>query len=111
MSEYARGPWEIGARVGRYQVVPANEQERCKLASINALEFDALSIGTRNGQIAMIPLDESNIANARLIAAAPELLAELEKLVGACNLNSTAYLRSCKRDAELAIAKAKGAFK
>ena len=33
-----------------------------------------MSIGSIEGQVAIIPLDESNEVNARLIAAAPEML-------------------------------------
>lgn len=46
-------------------------------------------------------------SNAQLFAAAPKLLAALEGMVGACALGG-AYLASCRRDAELAIAQAKG---
>ena len=41
---------------------------------IHRVKFVAISIGSTEGQVAIIPLDESNEANARLIAAAPELL-------------------------------------
>lgn len=37
-----------------------------------------------------------------------ELLEALERMVGAARENSAAYLRSCMRDAEIVIAKAKG---
>ena len=47
-------------------------------------------------------------ANAELMACAPKLLAALEAMVGAAKVDSSAYLRSCMRDAELVIAQAKG---
>lgn len=70
--EITRGRWEIGPRVGRYKSIPANEDERAALEKIGHMQFDALSVGTESGQVAIIPLDESNRANAELIAQAPE---------------------------------------
>lgn len=46
-------------------------------------------------------------ADAQLLAAAPKLLAALEAMIEACAIGGT-YLASCRRDAELAIAQAKG---
>lgn len=69
-----QGEWSIAPRVGKYQVVPGNEEERLALEKIGGITFEALSVGTRNGQVAIIPLDESNRDNANLIAAAPRLL-------------------------------------
>jgi hypothetical protein len=51
------------------------------LAAAGKTQFDALSVGTHNGQVAIVPLDESNERNARLIAAAPDLLAALRDLL------------------------------
>lgn len=48
-----------------------------------------------------------NDADHALILAAPKLLAALEAIVGAINKGG-AYLASCRRDAELIIAQAKG---
>lgn len=69
-----QGSWSIAPRVGKYQVLPANEEERIALEKIGGITFEALSVGTRNGQVAIIPLDESNRDNATLISAAPILL-------------------------------------
>lgn len=80
-AKHTPGPWSVAPRVGRYQVIPATEHERIQLASINGLEFEALSVGGANRQMAIIPLDESNIDNANLIAAAPEMLEAIEKLL------------------------------
>lgn len=70
--KYTPGPWGIGSRKATYTVLP----EMAKKLQAYGLptEFKALSVGTSRGQVAIIPLDESNVANARLIAAAPELL-------------------------------------
>jgi len=105
MSGHTPGPWAVAPRIGRYQVIPATEQERYQLASINALEFEALSVGTPSGQMAMIPLDESNRANANLIAAAPDLLEALEDFVKAMS-QPIPIINTAK--AKSAIARAKG---
>lgn len=113
MSKHTPGPWMVAPRIGRYQVTPASERERHQLASINALEFDALSVGTSNGQVAMIPLDESNRANANLIAAAPDLLRALEDLFDQMRRppNAGEYHRLDLNPSIAAIAKAKGQSK
>lgn len=69
-----QGEWSIAPRIGKYQALPGNEEERVALEKIGGITFEALSIGTRSGQVAIIPLDESNRDNANLIVAAPKLL-------------------------------------
>jgi hypothetical protein len=54
--------------------LPGNEEERVALEKIGGITFEALSVGTWGGQVAIIPLDESNRDNANLIVAAPKLL-------------------------------------
>lgn len=49
-----------------------------------------------------------NDADHALILAAPKLLAALEAMIGASNVDSPGYLRSCARDAAIVIAEAKG---
>lgn len=104
------GPWDVAPRVGRYQVIPANEDERRKLASINALEFEALSVGTARAQVAIIPLDDANRATASLIAAAPDLLIALEGLINQMRQppGDGGYHKLDVMPALNAIAKAKG---
>lgn len=46
------------------------------------------------------------LADAKLIAAAPNILRHLELMVHASRQDSAAYLRSCMRDAEIAIEEA-----
>ena len=73
--EYTPGPWEIGPRENKYQAIPDNTIKKKLLEELNLVNFKALSIGSSLGaQIAIIPLDESNRANACLIKAAPNLL-------------------------------------
>lgn len=43
--------------------------------------FEAISIGTKDGQVAIIPLDESSEENANFVAAAPDLLYALEEFL------------------------------
>lgn len=55
------------------------------------------------------PIKEVHEANARLIAAAPELLLALEHLLFACNHgNGAAAWAKAKKDAATAISKATG---
>ena len=76
MSKYTAGPWEIAPRKARYRVTGegAEALKACGLP----VDIDMVSIGTSTGQVAAIPMDESNMANAYLIAAAPELLEAAE---------------------------------
>lgn len=78
------GPWSIGIRQAEYDVV-----EKYALASMGMqTRFMAVSIGTPKNQVAIVPLDESNISNARLIAAAPELLDAVKLALAACDANA-----------------------
>lgn len=72
MSKFTPGPWSVAPKKAMYG---AFGEEARKLEAVGLpTQFEGLSIGTDSGQIAIIPLDESNEANAQLIAAAPELL-------------------------------------
>ena len=72
MSKITPGPWNVAPKKAMYG---AFGEEARKLEAVGLpTQFEGLSIGTDNGQVAIIPLDESNEANAQLIAAAPELL-------------------------------------
>jgi hypothetical protein len=70
-------PWSIGLFSADYHAVstdaPNAEARAAALESIGRTKFKALIIGTSKGQVAIIPLDESNTDNARLIEAAPGL--------------------------------------
>lgn len=88
MSKHTPGPWRIGAQ-------PPNGE---------------LTIGTEQGlmvAVATTGLDMPTEANARLIAAAPDLLEALERIA---NMDSMSYhsLESAKITARAAIAKATG---
>ena len=70
-------PWVVGEKENYYSFDGTIEEK--KLLEINniPLRFPALGIGTNTGGVAIIPLDESNNANAKLIAAAPDMLEAL----------------------------------
>lgn len=68
--------WELNPLRARYRVVgPAARVERMLAAGL-PLEFDAVSVGLRDGgpQVALIPLDESSVETGVAIAALPQLV-------------------------------------
>lgn len=73
--EISPGPWKIATKISNYQF---SGEEAAKLRTAGLpTRFEALSIGANDGrgpQVAIIPLDESSRANAKLIEAAPKLL-------------------------------------
>jgi hypothetical protein len=102
---YTPGPWSIGVWTGKYQVIPANDRERIGIERIHPLHFGAMSIGSTEAQVAIIPLDESNEANARLIAAAPEMLEAINIAIAALehSLNWVAENSELWKDGHAAI--------
>lgn len=72
------GPWTIAPKTVTYRCVPDAQTAQQMLLRGIPFEFDALSVGTaKNGSAAIVPLDESCIENALLIACATRLLEEL----------------------------------
>jgi len=69
MTQHTPTPWFLNPRENKYQAV-GNPKEMAILESIGHAKFDALSIGAENGQVAIIPLDESNKGNAEFIVRA-----------------------------------------
>ena len=77
--KWTQAPWHIGPKTATYKVVgpAADTLERYGLP----VYVEMVSIGTQDGQIAVIPMDESSMDNAHLIKAAPLLVEVLEKIV------------------------------
>ena len=76
-------------------------------------DADIRSVYAGDYEITMEERDETGLANARLIASAPELLEALEKALEYLSLNNTPVLDllaelEVKESARAAIAKAKG---
>jgi hypothetical protein len=74
MSRYTPGPWTIAPRKNKYRAIPDDPEELQLVEKYGLDKFEALSIGTNSGQIAIVPLDESSLANATLISCTPLLL-------------------------------------
>ena len=98
MSEYTKGPWEYRAAMNYtgYAIFPLGT-----LPSLAACERY-----TENMTITCFNFPGSAEANARLIAAAPELLEALEEMYRICNISSDEAPHRVK--ARAAILKAKG---
>jgi hypothetical protein len=80
MKTYTPGPWSVGFRKNKYRIDSDDSKPETQICKNLGLDkFEALSVGTRKGQVAIIPLDESNEANARLIAACPVMYNFIKK--------------------------------
>jgi hypothetical protein len=78
--KHTPGPWHIAPKTATYRALPPDDiAEKMKIFGV-PFQFDAVSVGTKHGTVALIPLDESNEANARLIASAPDLLDALRQI-------------------------------
>jgi hypothetical protein len=61
----------IGSRTAKYDGIPANDYERqMRQKHPEKFTFDAISIGDKNGQAFMVPLDESSRETAEYILRA-----------------------------------------
>lgn len=79
-AKHTPGPWEIAPKRCVYRAVPADYETTLRMAQAGVpFEFEALSVGTNAGTVALIPLDESSEDNALVVRAAPDLLAEIER--------------------------------
>ena len=89
MSGYTKGPWE--------KLTFSNHELQT--------DFAMIKIGIR---VHMIGHSSEDFANARLIAAAPDLLEALERLVSAARDVDHGYMDQSIASAEAAIARARG---
>ena len=103
------GPWHMGAGNGSGSIFADNGRTRLETGGTTLYPIAQIGRGWN---------EEEDEANARLVAAAPEMLAALESLaVGLSpasvdlqreNGNLAALCRVCREIAENALAKAKG---
>ena len=108
-TKFTPGPWEIGPNTNIYE--PALPGIRDRLESLGLpVTFEALSVGKDEGQMALVPLDESNAANAHLIAAAPEMYGECEASLAFLEDDSRSPRRRAAmiRSLKATLAKARG---
>lgn len=64
-----KGPWYIARRENKYKTAPEDPREVEHLAKLGLDTFAALSIGTDQNQVAIVPLDESSRENAERIVS------------------------------------------
>ena len=100
MSKYTKGPWEV-ARTDAGIIV---RTESAKKTRAGASRYAAIGGFDRSDPEQLAEA----LANARLIAAAPELLEALEEIVSAADGDGWSQLDADLRKARAAIAKAKG---
>lgn len=82
---HTKGPWKVGARLSEYRVCDTNPARQAHIEKAGLDKFQALSVGRDDlGSIAIVPMDESNMANARLIAVSPDMYEALEDIVAMC---------------------------
>lgn len=106
-TKWTRGPWEVAPQSATYEVT-GEAGERLRDAGLNT-QVVMISVGTRSGQVAAIPLDESSIENASLIAEAPNLYDQLADLVNSYeNMGGLLELAEKIRASKAALAKARG---
>ena len=111
-AEYTPGPWIADARVGCVAIYPVStskEQSHClDEANTWAIHFKQGKYLPENGW----GLDSETVANAQLIASAPELLEALEALIKVYNFDSNTHLHGfwpeCWEKAIDVVSKAKG---
>lgn len=110
MKAYTKGPWVDGYGDGitgdRASMTVWIDNDRAKYAVVSGPLID----GPRNGRklIAIIPEGDGHEADARLIAAAPELLEALKDCLNADAIGYPELWREAGRQARAAIAKAEG---
>jgi hypothetical protein len=117
MSTHVRStPWYIEAQTATYEVADVKDHKAERFKALRArglMRFEALSIGSReHGQVAIVPLDESNRETAAFIVRAcnvhDELLAALRELLAAeADASNPRYFVAI-REARIAIAHATG---
>ena len=72
---HTKGPWKLDLRSGALAIYPADQEHKCFSGiSESFIHFKSgHPIRGTDGEIICWEMDEQDIANARLIAAAPEL--------------------------------------
>jgi len=106
---HTKGPWAIAPKTAQYIATSDNPAIKQWLELSGKDRFDALSVGTVDGSVAIIPLDESNVDNAQLIAVAPEMLAELRNVLEWTRIEKIPLRAQEIASIERVIAKATGA--
>lgn len=81
MSTHTPGPWEMGKGYGLHGIEVVGDQGDRMVAGVVGVTRDTHALDGRRTGFAVV---EEGVANARLIAAAPDLLALAEQYASEC---------------------------
>lgn len=96
------GPWQVGPRYGRQSIeIQSPNRAVCHVPAFDVIERDARGIPTGRAEVA----NDEGLANAALIAAAPAMLAALERI----HANAAESAEWIRRTADEVLSLARGA--
>ena len=112
-TEITPGKWSIAPVNQMYKPITPDDHPNRDIILRGGLDkpFEAISIGTKNGQVALIPLDESKETNAKLIVKAPETKKQRDELLEALINITRVYKKGLLRETNIYIECAEQAIK
>jgi len=109
MSGHTKGPWEVSIRTGCFGVFRAGKTPNCMSGAHDTAIVYQDGRGERFNGTGYCVLTDEQIANAHLLAAAPDLLKACEEAAALLNrIADTDYEIECQHRIEAAIRAANG---